>query len=166
LSFRGRLTLSYTILTAALLTVALSALAAIVVERTIRSTMADVDAVAARVNRVVQLSWLQSDDQIAAIVAEQMAGAPAHVARALRKPHPFAEEARTRCGPRDGRKMRDAWPRVKGDIPLTHERRERIEAHMNALPLFQAARHGATPTRRRKTAGAKVDSAEASTRLL
>jgi signal transduction histidine kinase len=70
-SFRARLTLSYTILTALLLSAFLCALAVLIVERTVHSTMADVDAFAARTRSIVTAYWFETDEDIVAHVQAQ-----------------------------------------------------------------------------------------------
>jgi signal transduction histidine kinase len=65
-SFRARLTLSYAILTALLLTLALGALAALLIARTIATTRAEVEQTASTVRTVARAHWSQSDDAIVA----------------------------------------------------------------------------------------------------
>ncbi len=67
-SFRARLTLSYAILTALLLTLALGALAALLIDRTIATTRAEVEQTANTVRAVARAHWSQSDDAILAAV--------------------------------------------------------------------------------------------------
>jgi signal transduction histidine kinase len=72
LSFRGRLTLSYTILTALLLTVALCALAALVLARTIASARSEIAQAATTVRMLVRTNWPETDDQLIALAAAQV----------------------------------------------------------------------------------------------
>ncbi len=91
-SFRARLTLSYTVLTALLLTVALCVLAGLVVERTIATSMTAVDETAATVRTIVRTHWLLGDRRIAALVVSQAQRAGVRLIVAPRGPGgPFGE---------------------------------------------------------------------------
>jgi signal transduction histidine kinase len=70
-SFRARIMLSSTILTALLLTVALCGIAALVLERTSRATMSDVDRTEATTRAIVTANWQQGDDAIIRLVEAQ-----------------------------------------------------------------------------------------------
>jgi signal transduction histidine kinase len=70
-SFRTRLTLSSTVLTALVLTVALCVLAALVLDRTVRATMAEVDRAADTANAIVRANWSRGDDAIVRLVNAQ-----------------------------------------------------------------------------------------------
>jgi signal transduction histidine kinase len=70
-SFRTRLTLSYTVITAALLAVALCGLFALALQISVRQTIFAVDAAAAATRRIVQEHWAESDARIAQYVVGQ-----------------------------------------------------------------------------------------------
>jgi len=70
-SFRTRLTLSSTVLTALVLTVALCVLAALVLELTAHATMAEVDRAADTANAIVRANWSRDDDAIVQLVTAQ-----------------------------------------------------------------------------------------------
>jgi signal transduction histidine kinase len=85
-SFRARLTLSYAVLTATLLTAVLCALMSVALQRSIRSTMHAVDDATSATREIVRSRWSESDAAIARAVMQQ--SPPAGVQIAVRRKRP------------------------------------------------------------------------------
>ena len=78
-SFRARLTLSYAVLTALLLTLVTAGLIAVVLELAIRPSVAALDELTAGTQRIVRDHWAESDDRIAELALAQPQRGGAHL---------------------------------------------------------------------------------------
>src|SRR5271163_3666582 len=85
-SFRARLTLSYTVLTATLASIALIALTALALQITIRQTMLAIDDVASSIHRSVETHWSEPDARIALLVGHEAPRAGVRVTTSLKRP--------------------------------------------------------------------------------
>jgi len=88
-SFRARLTLSYAVLTATLLTIVAAGITALALDMTIHSRIAALDEATATTRRIVQEGWWETDSQIVEQVVAEAARPGIRIIVREGQPQPF-----------------------------------------------------------------------------